>query len=50
MHLANLERHLIGDIWTSPSLEESITYLCDVCNGRFAGTDDERRAGSFLLV
>ena len=49
MRLVDIERHLIGDIWTSPSLEDSIVYLCDVCNGRFAGTDDERRAGSFLL-
>jgi len=47
--LIELERRLLGDVWTSPALWESVEYLCDVCNGRFAGTDDERRAGDFLL-
>ncbi len=49
MELIELERRLLGDVGTSPALWESVRYLCDVCNGRFAGTDDERRAGDFLL-
>jgi hypothetical protein len=44
-----IEQRLLGDVWTSPALWESVRYLCDECNGRFAGTDDERRAGDFLL-
>ena len=34
---------------TSSSLQASLRYLCDECGGRFAGTDDERRAGDFAL-
>jgi hypothetical protein len=47
--LIELERSLIGDIWTSPALKSSLHYLCDACNGRFAGSDDERRAGDYML-
>ena len=36
-----LEQALIGDVWTSPALGESMRVLCDECNGRFAGTADE---------
>ncbi len=48
MNLLALEREIIGELWTSPALRENVKYLCDVCNGRFAGTEDERRAGDFL--
>ena len=48
--IIELERDLIGDIWTSSSLEESLRYLCDTCGGRFAGTEDERRAGDYMLA
>ena len=48
-NLRELEREILGEVWTSPALWENLKYLCDVCNGRFAGTDDERRAGDFLL-
>jgi hypothetical protein len=47
--VTKLERDLIGDIWTGRSLHESLRYLCDACGGRFAGTEDERRAGDFCL-
>lgn len=47
--LVELERKILGEVWTSPALWENITYLCDTCNGRFAGTEDEQRAGDFLL-
>ena len=49
MELAELERRLLGDIWASPALAESLSYLCDACSGRFAGSQDEQRAGAFLL-
>lgn len=49
MELAELEQRLLGDIWASPLLAESLRYLCDTCNGRFAGSPDERRAGDFLF-
>lgn len=47
--IGKLEQELIGNVWTSPALGESMRVLCDECNGRFAGTEDERRAGQFLL-
>jgi Iap family predicted aminopeptidase len=47
--LIELERSLIGDMWTSPALANSLHYLCDACNGRFAGSDDERRAGDYMI-
>ena len=49
MNLIEFERSLIGDMWTSTALESSLSYLCDACNGRFAGSDDERRAGDYML-
>ena len=49
VEIGKLEQGLIGDIWTSSALGESMRVLCDECNGRFAGTADERRAGQFLL-
>jgi aminopeptidase YwaD len=48
--LRELESALIGDAWTRSSLEDVLAYLCDACNGRFGGTDDERRAGDFMLA
>ncbi len=50
MDISQLERAMLGDLWVSPDLWRHLSYLCDVCNGRFAGTDDERRAGDYLLA
>jgi Zn-dependent M28 family amino/carboxypeptidase len=50
MSTVALERGLLGDLWVSPDLWETLAYLCDGCNGRFAGTDDERRARDYLLT
>ena len=40
---------MLGNLWGSPEVWDSLAYLCDVCHGRFAGTADERRARDFLL-
>jgi len=48
MDIVQLEREILGDLWVAPDLWDNLTYLCDVCHSRFAGTDDERRAGDFL--
>jgi hypothetical protein len=50
MDLTQLERQMLGDLWVSPDLWDNLVYLCDACHGRFAGTEDERRAGDFLLA
>ena len=49
MDLIDFDRSILSDVWTSPALWDSLSYLCDVCNGRLSGTDDERRAGDFLV-
>jgi aminopeptidase YwaD len=49
MDIARLEREMLGDLWVSTDLWENLSYLCDACNGRFAGTEDEHRAGDFIM-
>ena len=50
MDTLSVEKQLLGTLWASPDLWENLTYLCDVCNGRFAGSADERRAGDYILA
>ncbi len=42
------EHSLIGDIYTSTTLWPTIQTLCDDFNGRFVGSDDERRAADYI--
>lgn len=49
MDLLTPERGLLGDLWTSTTLWDSLAFLCDECHGRLAGTPDERRARDYLL-
>jgi Iap family predicted aminopeptidase len=49
VELREQERRLLGDIWASPTIAETLSYLCDNCNGRSAGSQDEKRAGAYLL-
>jgi Zn-dependent M28 family amino/carboxypeptidase len=39
----------LGEIWTSPDLWNHMVALCDDCNSRFAGTEEERKAGDYIL-
>lgn len=48
--IQTLERAILGDLWDAPTLWDNLTYLCDVCNSRFAGTADERRAGDYIMA
>ena len=50
MDLTKLECAILGDVWTSSALWDTLRHLCDACNGRFAGTEDERRAAEFALA
>ena len=50
MEVALIEKELIGDLWVSSHLWDTLAYLCDICHGRFAGTADERRARDFLVA
>lgn len=49
MDFHQLDKEIVGEAWTSPAVMDHLSYLCDGCNGRFAGTEDERRAGDYLL-
>ncbi len=49
MNLLDLDRTILAEVWTSPSLWNTLTFLCDHCNGRLSGTADEQRAGAFLI-
>ena len=44
------EGEMLGNLMVSPDLWNNLVYLCDSCNGRFAGTEDERRAGDFIMA
>lgn len=50
MELLQLEQQLLGSLAVSQHLWENLAYLCDACNGRFAGSADERRAGDYLMA
>lgn len=43
-----LERQLIGDIWTSDEPYLNLLELCDEIGNRWAGSESEHRAGEFL--
>jgi hypothetical protein len=45
--LKAVEQSMLGDIWTSQTLWPTMLTLCDDCNGRFVGSDDELRAALF---
>jgi Zn-dependent M28 family amino/carboxypeptidase len=45
--LNELERHIIGRVWTSPEIYANVEQLCDF-GSRFSGTDSERQARDFI--
>jgi aminopeptidase YwaD len=49
MNITTLEKQILGDLWISPDLWNNMVTLCDGCNSRFAGTEDERRAGDYIM-
>ncbi|NSW53581.1 MAG: M28 family peptidase [Anaerolineae bacterium] len=49
MNLAQLDRQIIGEVWASDAVERMMSYACDYCNGRFACSEDEQRAGDYFL-
>jgi aminopeptidase YwaD len=44
----DIERHVLGDIWTSGEIYESLLYLCDDLGSRFGGSESEHKAAEFL--
>ena len=45
----DIESNLLGSIYTSPDLWDTLAYLCDDCGSRFAGTALERKAGDYVM-
>ena len=42
------DRQMIGDVYTSRELTENLIVLCDGLNGRFAGSEEEQAAATYI--
>jgi aminopeptidase YwaD len=49
MDITSLEKRILGELWTSPDLWNHMLALCDSYNSRFAGTEEERLAGDYIM-
>lgn len=47
--LLPLEQRLVGDVYTSREVMDTLEVLCDDFGSRWAGSEQERRAAEFLL-
>jgi len=45
-----IDRKMVGDIYTSREVMESLTVLCDDFGSRFPGTPEERKAAEFMAA
>ena len=43
-----IDQRMVGDIYTSREVMDTLTVLCDDFGSRFAGTPEERRAADFI--
>jgi aminopeptidase YwaD len=43
-----IDRQMVGDIYTSREVMDNLTVLCDDFGARFAGTPEERKAAEFI--
>lgn len=46
--LRALDRHILGEIWTSDESYRTLVQLCDDIGSRFAGSESEKRGAEFL--
>ena len=44
----NIDRQMVGDIYTSNEVMDNLTVLCDDFGSRFPGTPEERKAAGFI--
>jgi hypothetical protein len=44
-----IERHVLGEVWTSDEIYRSLRYLCDDLGSRFGGSTSEHAAAEYLL-
>src|SRR5947208_7188468 len=47
--LLEVERQLVGDIYTSREVMDNLEVLCDDFGSRWGGTKEEQQAAEFLL-
>lgn len=47
--LLDVERRMVGDIYTTREVMDNLEVLCDEFGSRWAGTEGERRAAEFFL-
>ncbi len=48
--LSASDRAICGEIWASSAAARCLEQLCQECNGRFAGSDDYRRAADMVAA
>lgn len=47
--LSEIERRILGEVYSSKEVMENLTILCDEYGGRFAGTEENRGACEYML-
>ena len=48
LDLSTLDRAICGEIYASDAAVRNLERLCQECSGRFAGSDDYRRAAEMV--
>jgi aminopeptidase YwaD len=46
--LREIDRHAIGEVWTSDGIYQSLKHLCDDVGHRFGGSDSEHKGADYL--
>jgi aminopeptidase YwaD len=46
--MREIDRHVIGEIWTSDVAYQSLKHLCDDVGHRFGGSDSEHKGAAYL--
>ncbi len=47
--LAAIDRHIIGEVWTTDEMWRNLVHLCDDLGHRFGGSPSEHAAAEFLV-
>ena len=47
--LAAIDRHILGEVWTTDEMWRNLLHLCDDLGHRFGGSSSEHAAAQFLL-
>lgn len=48
MNIHEMDRQILGDIWTSSESYDTLVHLCDVIGHRFGGSESERLGAEYL--